>query len=881
MYIHIAERHNKILIAELNEDYKVEFKTTKAFQPELLVEANHETEYKSLLDNKTLHKIVFDNVKDFKDYKQNHKNIGNDTLYGDIGPEYQYIRANYKNQKKFKSRFWYLDIETAIPDDGFPNPEFTPVPITLIQIAESDSNTKYILGWMKVFAEKPDVRYFYYDNEVEMLQGFIQFQHLKTPAITVAWNGDGFDFPYLVNRIEKVGLNPNNLSPFGVLEEFKSVVFGKEMKIRKPVGYVWLDYIECFKKSDPSGKESWSLEFMSKYVLGKDIGGKIDYTKEGFKNMRDFLTGKYNPDLDITGNLKEHYNKPSFEQAHYNLFVEYGIKDVEILKDMDKKTGICNMLVNYAHNMGTNIYDVFATIKPWTIYIWNSLYERKQFLPNKTPFETYHTVGGHVFAKAGLHKWVISEDYTSLYPFCMICLNLSPETYVLRDEVPNDLKKLTESFYRYAEDETKTFCEDIYIALPQVHKEAITKLLQKYNFTMAPNGSFYRKDVLGIMTELVKNIYLARKDFKNIMLKAKGEVEKAKTNNEDYTKFSDIVNVNDINQYVEKIKINAVYGAVASTTMNISNSDISNAITSYGRLNIKLTTQRIVDEINLLNPEFKTYTVQQDTDSCYLSLEGIVDYLVKQKPDATREEKVKFLENFMSKVVTPIIAKSSTEISNMFNAYEDGMKMDAEIIADVFVSTGKKRYAARIWWDEGTTLSKPKKKVVGLDIKRSDTPTDARIKLGSILDYIFEDNNKELINMIKTYEIEMKQLPIDLVAIPTGVSDITKYEGVTKSVPMHVRASLVFNKYINDNNMKQYMKINNGDKIKYIFLKKNNITPSEVIAFNDSDFIYETGLDKYIDYNRLFERTFLKPVTSLTDAIGWETKKSGTIKKLF
>lgn len=202
-------------------------------------------------------------------------------------------------------------------------------------------------------------------------------------------------------------------------------------------------------------------------------------------------------------------------------------------------------------------------------------------------------------------------------------------------------------------------------------------------------------------------------------------------------------------------------------------------------------------------------------------------------------------------------------------------------ISDVFISTGKKRYAARIWWDEGNYLAKPKKKIVGLDIKRSSTPNDARIKLSSVLDYIFEDNNNSLVSMISSYEKELKELPIDKIAIPSGISNITKYENVTKAVPMHVRASLIFNNYIEKHNMTNYQRINNGDKIKYIFLKKNPITTSDVIGFNDVEFLIETGLDKFIDYPRLFERTFLTPVKGLTDAIGWETKKSVTIKKLF
>lgn len=157
MYTHIAENRNKILISEINEDYKIEFKTDSNFKPELLVTSTDENSiYKGLIKNNPLQKIEFNNIKEFKEYKKNHKNIGNDLLYGDIAPEYQYIRKYFKNQKKFKSRFWFLDIETDIPDDGFPNPETTPVPITLIQISENDSDTNYMFAWLKPLREKPN-----------------------------------------------------------------------------------------------------------------------------------------------------------------------------------------------------------------------------------------------------------------------------------------------------------------------------------------------------------------------------------------------------------------------------------------------------------------------------------------------------------------------------------------------------------------------------------------------------------------------------------------------------------------------------------------------------------------------------------------------------
>lgn len=313
--------------------------------------------------------------------------------------------------------------------------------------------------------------------------------------------------------------------------------------------------------------------------------------------------------------------------------------------------------------------------------------------------------------------------------------------------------------------------------------------------------------------------------------------------------------------------------------MNISNSDISNAITSYGRLNIKRTTQYVIDEVQKLNPEFKLVLSQADTDSMYLSLENVVNYYTRDK-NFSRDEIVQFCVDFTDNIIQPLIDKSSAEIAYWFNAYENSLSMDKEIISDVFVSSGKKRYCCRIWDNEGVRLTKPKQKIVGLEIKRSDTPADVRIKLGKIIELLFVGDNNKLIDFIDSYRKEHRTLHIDKIAIPSGISDIDKfYKDPKLTKPMHVKASMLFNELTIHN--QEFNPINNGDKIKYVFLKRNPITNADVIGFNDSQFIYSTGLDKFVDYDRLFERTFLNPVKTLTDVINWKIDKNSALMELF
>lgn len=896
MYINVKEYKNKIYISELSQDYKIDFKVENKFQPELFVQSPMESEYKSLIDNSNLQKITFNSINEFKDYKWKMKDLDNGGLYADIPVEYQYIRKYYTGSTEYKTRFWFLDIETNVPKSGFPSPFETPTEITLIQIAESDTKTRYVLGWLNVYNIKEDEVYIYCASEEEMLQKFAELQLQRTPAITVAWNGDGFDFPYIINRTRKIGLNPEMYSPFGILEEHNAYVFGKHIKIEKPLGIVWVDEIEAYKKGDPSGKESWSLEYMSKFVLGEEEGGKLDYKKSGYLTMRDFINNNYNPELDEDENsdmkrVWDIINKdPNNEQAkaifamlHWRTFVEYGIIDVDVLKAMEAKKGNLNALVDLSQTMSVNIYDVFATVKPWQIHIWNELYNRNQFVPAKSPFDTYKIPGGHVFAKPGLYNWVCSFDVRSLYPFCMISLNMSPETYIKPDDVPKDLFELVKHFWRYreGEKETEVLSEDLYLQMLPDEKEKITKLLVKYDLCMAPNGSFYKKEKQGILPELTQFIYNSRNHYKKEKKSYEKIVEQKKKNNENYNEEQNMVQKSDTRQYTKKIQINAEYGFIANSVANIANSDLAGGITAYGRYNLKKTGINIISKLNKINPNFKIEIAQMDTDSFYLCFDTVVQEYVRTNPTATDADITEFLDQFCKKVVSSKIQEISSEIAIECNAREDEILWDREIISKSFISSGKKRYACSILDDEGTRLTKPKKKIVGLEIKRSSTPSDVKEKLGSIIDLIFAGDNEALVLFIEKYKEDYPKIDINKVAIPTGVSELDKFiEDSSLTMPWHVRASIVYNNYIRQSGL-DYPLIVNGDKIKIVYLKKNPVTNSETMAFLDSRFLEETGIIQYVDYNLMFEKSFMSPVETLTNIVSWKTSLNSALMDLF
>ncbi len=872
-YLSVSSDRRKLYVTEVGIDSKLHYRIVDNFKPEILTDSsNEDSEWRSLFGNHPLTNLTKDSIQDWYEYKRAMERIDNVNLFNVIDPEYQYIRQEYYGKhESFKARFWYLDIETGLgPNNSFPNPMEATAPITLIQIAESDTGMRYIFGTEEYESTDPNLKFMYCETEKQMLDKFVQFFHMRTPAVTTAWNGDIFDFPFIVNRLAKIGYDPSILSPFGKMEKHRVNMWGTSVEIEKPLGVNWLDYIECYKKAIPGGKESWTLEYISKYELGEEEGGKMDYTQSGFASMKDFILKNYDPEKDILNTPLKTLPKdsPEWNRAWYELFVDYGDIDVVLLMKMDNKINSLNSLISLAHSYGCNVYDTFATVKPWQIYIYNSLYEQKKALPLKSPFETYKFQGGYVYANPGIHKWVISEDYASLYPFCVMSMNLSPETQIPHKDVPHDLKEATKSFYRAEE------CEDIYIALPLEQKQYIASLLKKYNYSMTPNGCFWDRSYYGILPTLNKQVYSDRKFHKKEMKKYENMAEELKRNGSYDEKEYESLRLNasqhDTLQYTKKIQINAMYGAAGNAHSMFANADMAAAITAYGRLNIKMTSDYIVSEINKMSPDFNMYIVQNDTDSGYFSLESIVKAWDTNNTKTTPEI-VEFIDQFIKKFIQPKIDESAAYIADLCNAYENSLEMDREIIADVMVSTGKKRYTARIWDNEGVRLTTPKKKIVGLEIKRSDTPADVRSQLDKVIDLLFEGDNQVLVDYIQEYELNHKYVDLEKIAIPSGISDISKYAEVEKGIPIHVRAAKVMNQLVLQSGKESdYPLVVNGDKIKYLFLKTPNPIKSDVIAFKDPRFISEFGLVKYVDFKRLFERTFISPVETLTEAIGWK-----------
>ena len=364
-----------------------------------------------------------------------------------------------------------------------------------------------------------------------------------------------------------------------------------------------------------------------------------------------------------------------------------------------------------------------------------------------------------------------------------------------------------------------------------------------------------------------------------------------------YAKLSDVQlkrlheqTIKDITKYnnfqmAKKIALNSAYGAVGNQYFRYYKLANAEAITLSGQVSIRWIENRINTYLNkLLNTEDIDYVVASDTDSVYINFGPLVDKFFSNKID-DKAKIVSILDQVCQDKLEPFISKSYEELASYVNAYDQKMEMKRENIADRGIWTAKKRYILNVWDSEGVRYEDPKLKIMGIEAVKSSTPAPCRTMIKDALKLMMNGTEDEVIDFIDESRKKFINLPPEDIAFPRTVSDVQKYKAhstiYAKGTPIHVRGSLLFNHYIKERKLdNKYSLINNGEKIKFCYLKKANPIRENVISFI-SDFPMELGLDKYIDYELQFEKAFLEPVKVILDAIGWNVEKTVNLELFF
>jgi DNA polymerase elongation subunit (family B) len=508
-----------------------------------------------------------------------------------------------------------------------------------------------------------------------------------------------------------------------------------------------------------------------------------------------------------------------------------------------------------AFDAKVNFTDVFFQVRTWDAIIYNYLKKKNIVIPPKERSEKDSQYAGAYVKEPipGKYDWVVSFDLNSLYPHLIMQYNISPET-------------LQDTRHPSA-------------TVDKILNEQLTFEMYK-DYAVCANGAMYRKDVKGFLPELMEKMYGDRVVFKKKMLAAKQQYEKTPTK----ALEKEIARCNNI-QMAKKISLNSAYGAIGNQYFRYFKLANAEAITLSGQVSIRWIENKMNEKLNkILKTENTDYVIASDTDSIYLNLGPFVDWVFKE-----REKDPEVIVNFLNKVCEvefePYIESSYQALADYVNAYDQKMQMKRENIADRGIWTAKKRYILNVWDSEGVRYAEPKLKIMGIEAVKSSTPAPCRQMIKDGLKLVMGGTEDEVIEFIENSRKKFRNLPPEEVAFPRSVSSVTKYKGVNtiyaKGTPMHVRGALLYNHYIKERGLgKKYTPIQNGDKIKFCYLKNPNPTRENVISFIQ-DFPKELDLERFIDYEMQFNKAFLDPLRVILDAIGWSVEKKVSLESFF
>jgi DNA polymerase elongation subunit (family B) len=839
-YTNVASVGNNILFRGVKNGRRVKLKI--GYSPTLFLPSKKPTQFKSL-DGEYLEPMKFENIREARDFVKRYDEVSNFKIYGQTRYEYAFIADENKGMVD-----WNMDdISVAICDievgseNGFPDPYLANEPITAICVT-------FLKGATTVFGcgdyvIQGNETYIKCSDETELCKKFLAFWQENYPDVLSGWNTKFFDIPYLVNRFRRIlgEEETKKLSPWNIIGERKAVVNNRELIAYDMVGVSSLDYIELYRWYAPGGKsqESYKLDNIANVELGDT---KLSYDE--FDNLH------------------------ALYRENFQKFIEYNIKDVDLIVRMEEKLKLIELGLTLAYDTKTNFEDIFAQTRMWDSMTYAYLLEKGIVVPprvvqNKTSaFEGAYVKDPQV----GQHKWVASFDLNSLYPHLMMQYNISPETLVQTEDYTDEMRNIIMKG----------------VSVEKMLDKAVD-LSKLQGATITPNGQFFRTDKKGFFPQMLEDMYIDRSKFKKLMLKAKQDYE----NETDPIKRKEIKNLvsrYDNLQLAKKVSLNSAYGALGSQYFRFYDLRQALAVTTAGQLSIRWIEAKINSYMNkILNTTGIDYVIASDTDSIYLRMGELVDKFIKDQSD--KQKVIALMDKICEEKLQPFIDESYDELANYVHAYAQKMVMKREGLSDKGIWTAKKRYILNVYNNEGVQYKEPQMKVMGLEMVKSSTPSAIRQKMKESIKIMLQGTEDDIHNFIAEFKAEFNSLPPEEISFPRGLNGLQEYsDKVTmykKGTPIHVKGAILYNHYLQQLGLiKQYPLIQNGEKLKFTYLKQPNPFKDMVISY-PVRLPKEFGIHEFIDYDMQFNKAFLEPIKVILDCMGWTTEKSSSLEDFF
>lgn len=817
---------------------------------------------------------------------------------------YQHLYHSYPGDVPFNQQqldIHFLDIEVPTRD-GFPDPKINRWEIDAITVYSTKSGKFHVFTTRNWCKEKsvlwtdddgkptyiPDlVDYHQCDSERQLLAKFIVFFKENTPHIISGWNTEFFDIPYTLGRIEKVLGSKfiHKMSPFGIANQITVSPNEDETIISWEIaGVACIDYLAGYKKFTFKRRPNYRLDYIGQVEVGAK---KIPFTHKSY--------------LD-------------FAEQDPQLYIDYNIRDVDIVRRLDDRVAILSLILSVAYYAHIGFEDVFSPLKTWDAVIHMNLHNNGIICPEnksavKTPF-----CGAYVKQPiTALYKWVKSFDLTSLYPHIIMGWNISPDTMMGQYDLPRMINDA-------GRDQADLHAAGLI---------AGTMKLPDNDYCFAGNGMMYTREKRGILPIEVEKVFKQRKEAKTAefyadkvatwaqaiitdrhgkdvgtdapnVYKPYTEDELKAFNNSSLTRIIELARkeekLQNVTQQAKKVLINSLYGALGNKYFRFFQLLNAEAVTTSGQWAIQWIMRKMNEFLNAKcgTTDFD-YVIYGDTDSIYLNFEPFVEMCAKRKgikvEDLPTIKWVDFLDKYAREVCEPYIDKSYRELAEYARMYEHKLFMDREIIADRAFWTGKKRYAANVWDSEGKRKYDsegnvvPKLKIMGIETQRSSTPPFAADMLMKSIKTILtktEADLQELVTKVKAEYPTVDYREVCSVSSANNLDSLHNNFVPVSGCPGHVKSAINFNmlaeKYGAD-------PIRSGDKIQMMILKQPNpLMNVPTLAIPSGGEIpreFNIDIKKYIDFTEMYEKHYIKPLTNICESIGWVPEKKASLDDLF
>jgi DNA polymerase elongation subunit (family B) len=724
--------------------------------------------------------------------------------------------------------------------NDFPNPEDPYHTINVITCYDNFSKKFHTFG-LKPYTAKlqSNVIYTHCDNERELLIKFIEYMEADYPDILSGWNSEGFDIPYIINRMGHV-LGEDyvkRLSPVSnVYYRVMRGQFGQEKKRYYIDGISCLDFLDIYRRFCLKLRESYKLDAIGEVELGEK---KVDYSGMSLAEL---------------------------SERDWNKFIDYNIQDVNLLVRLEQKLQYLPLLRMLSYVGLTTLEGAMGTLQVINGALCIKARQRGEVISTFVRSDGEGKNPGAYVAepKSGFKNHIISFDANSLYPNVMISLNTSPETKVGRVDIVDD----------------NVIIQHVSGKQFSLDKPSFAKFLKKEECSLSKAGFMFTQKKKGIIPEFLEYHYNKRVEIKEKLFKAKQKLKKDSANID--LKYE--VERLNTEQMVIKILVNSCYGYMGNKRAPIGDDDIASSVTLTGQAVIKESNKQLKKYINatidkdITDRDLEECIIYNDTDSSYISITPLIENGIKFWEDREKGlihqetyDEIQRIEDNLNEGIAIWARKALLTKDPRF-------VFKRECIADTGIFLQKKRYVMHILDDEG--IKENKFKYTGVEVVRTTMPNAIKPYAKKIIETMLSTQSLKETNKVlyETYDI-FKTLSPEQIAFVMGVKGYEKYAvqckqfTTCKGMPIHVKSAYYYNEMLDIlETGNKYEKLSSGDKVRYLYIQQPNKYRLDTIGFK-YEFPEELGSIFKIDYEKMFEKILFQGIERFYNSVSWPIRK--------